>query len=136
MKHKKLSFRSYQLVWCSGSKMAKHRKGCESKDFKWLLGTLCRRRYPIIKWSPPKTELLFTVYIFNIIASLRWQKSAFRAHDMYNPSKLHCLLWVGFREPHPKIKRKQRQHSNANLSVRLHSLMVTPETSRRHKNLL
>ena len=72
-------------------------------------------------------------------SSLEWWKSAFKTHDMYNPTELHCLIWIGFKEPlweergnHPYTDSSQviwvnQKTSNWNLIVKLYMLVVTPE---------
>ena len=82
-------------------------------------------------------------------SSLEWWKSAFKTHDMYNPTELHCLIWIGFKEPlweergnHPYTDSSQviwvnQKTSNWNLIVKLYMLVVTPEMRlAKKKNLL
>ena len=72
-------------------------------------------------------------------SSLEWWKSAFKTHDMYNLTELHCLIWVRFKEPLweergnysytdcSQVIWVNQKTSNWNLSVKLYRLVVTPE---------
>lgn len=106
-----MKYKNYfpKIIKWLGSEKLKYKDTVKDMTPKFLTQQekFCLGHCPNINWSPPKAELLFILYIFYIITSLRRQKSASRTYEVCNPAEVHVCFGLGSKEPYPKIKKKE-----------------------------